>query len=241
MSASAPRYQRLEAELRAAIARGQPAVGEQLPTEHALMERYKVSRHTVREALRRLTDAGLIARRRGAGTVVIASQAPEAFAQKLGGVDDLLQYARAARLNLSGYEPVTPDAAALRRFGLSAGPGMVRLTGIRTEATGRPLALTSILVRADLAPPRREAEALDGAVTEWIARTHGVRSERIEQAIAAHLLSADEAAALHAREGAAALITRRRYLDSSGRVIALSESVHPGDRFVYEMTLTRQS
>ena len=71
---SAPRYMTLAETLRAGIAAGNPAVGELLPTEHALTEQYGVSRHTVREALRMLAEAGLIARRRGAGTVVVASQ-----------------------------------------------------------------------------------------------------------------------------------------------------------------------
>lgn len=45
-------------------------VGARLPGEHELAERFGVNRHTVRHAVDMLVDAGLVARRHGAGTYV---------------------------------------------------------------------------------------------------------------------------------------------------------------------------
>jgi Transcriptional regulators len=56
--------------LRARIATGEWAPGEQLPSENALAEETGVSRPTVRAALRNLTTSGLIRVRQGAGTFV---------------------------------------------------------------------------------------------------------------------------------------------------------------------------
>jgi len=50
-----------------------------LPTETELMARYSASRQTVREALRILMDQGLIVRRAGLGSVVIAAEPPVLF------------------------------------------------------------------------------------------------------------------------------------------------------------------
>ncbi|WP_241095004.1 GntR family transcriptional regulator [Marinicauda algicola] len=240
MTDQAPRYAQLAESLKRAIAEGRPGIGEQLPTEHALMASHKVSRHTVREALRLLSEAGLIARRRGAGTVVVARETPAAFTQRLGGMEDLLQYARAARLRVLATSRVDGDPALVRRFGLEPDTAYLQITGLREGEEGPPVARTVILVRADLAPGAIALSELRGAITDWIERQHGIAPARIEQAIEAHLLTPEEAEPLQAAVAGAALMTRRRYLDAQGRIIAVSESVHPGDRFSYDMVLTRE-
>lgn len=46
---------------------------ERFPGDHEIADRYDVSRHTAREAIRRLTDEGRIVRERGRGTRVVTS------------------------------------------------------------------------------------------------------------------------------------------------------------------------
>lgn len=60
----------LQRLLRAMIERGTYRTGDQLPAERVLADEYGVARGTVREALNRLADAGLVAIRRGSGTYV---------------------------------------------------------------------------------------------------------------------------------------------------------------------------
>lgn len=57
--------------LLAALARGDFKVGDQLPTEQELIQKYGVSRPIVRESLASLVADGMLERRRGAGTFVI--------------------------------------------------------------------------------------------------------------------------------------------------------------------------
>ena len=78
-----PLYLRLETVLRDAIAEGRHAVGTLLPAEAELCTRFAVSRHTVREALRRLVEAGLVERRQGAGTLVVAREPRHGFVQSI--------------------------------------------------------------------------------------------------------------------------------------------------------------
>ncbi len=59
--------------LAAEVAQGAFRVGDRFPTESELGERFGVGRHTVREALKRLTEQGMIGRRRKADTFVLAS------------------------------------------------------------------------------------------------------------------------------------------------------------------------
>lgn len=67
---SSPRYHQIADELRGQIANGELPPGSQLPAEHDLMDRYAVSRNTVRLALKRLVDEGLLVAGQGRGTFV---------------------------------------------------------------------------------------------------------------------------------------------------------------------------
>ena len=55
------------------IENGTYPVGTKIPTEAELIEKYKVSRNTVREAIRHLVDIGLVIIRQGDGTYVRAA------------------------------------------------------------------------------------------------------------------------------------------------------------------------
>src|SRR5579872_1665598 len=74
-----PRYQQIADELMTAIRTGAYPVGVRLPTELELCVKYGISRSTVREGLRQLRDAGLISRRRGIGTEVVARSRPASY------------------------------------------------------------------------------------------------------------------------------------------------------------------
>jgi DNA-binding GntR family transcriptional regulator len=65
-----PRYLAVAERLSKAINQGEYGVGSLLPTESELCEKFGVSRHTVREALRKLRDLGLVTRHQGVGTRV---------------------------------------------------------------------------------------------------------------------------------------------------------------------------
>lgn len=58
--------------LRHAILTGVYRAHDRLPTEHDLVEKFRVSRPVVREALNRLREDGLIQSRRGSGSFVLA-------------------------------------------------------------------------------------------------------------------------------------------------------------------------
>jgi DNA-binding GntR family transcriptional regulator len=227
-------YRQVAEELRQDILKQRYAPGETLPTEKELCETRGISRHTAREALRILSEDGLIERRRGAGTVVANWTAP-LFAQTLGDFDSILQYARETRFELDDCRRAA--AETLDRFGLTA--DFTLFTGLRAAPPAPAQAITRILVRTDLAPSPQIVRELDGAFSEWMEREHGISIERVTQRMEAVALGRQDARRLATTAGQPALRTVRRYRDGGGEIILLSESLHPAGRFAYEMRLDR--
>lgn len=91
-------YEHIVEQIQALISEGKLKAGDQLPPERVLAETFKVSRTSVREALRALEMSGFIEGRQGGGTFVRAPSAsdlvqPLAAALLLGrrGLEDVLE------------------------------------------------------------------------------------------------------------------------------------------------------
>ena len=237
---AAPLYRQLAERLRNAIASGRYPVGEQLPPELELCETYDCSRHTVRDAIRILRDAGLIERRRGAGTTVIANGAPSYFVQPLGGIEVLLQYARDAQLSVRNNNKRRLNAAETARLGIEDGRAWLVIDGMRCAKT-TPVALARIFIAPEFAGIAEKVASYAGAVQELIAERYGKSPARIQQDISAEILDAGQARRLHAQSGTAALRTLRRYYGAGGNLMLASDSIHPADRFIYTMRYQREN
>ena len=142
-SASAPntRYAALARDLAEEIARGRHPVGSRLPSEVEMSAERGVSRATVRAALQRLEELGLISRRRRSGTHVTAARARQVsggYAQSLSGLDDLLQYAVETERRVLRVSPVVADDALAARLGVRPGSRWKRVSSLRVPLAPSP-------------------------------------------------------------------------------------------------------
>jgi len=246
--AEKPRYQQLADTLRALILSGKLSGNQGFPTESVLCAQYGVSRFTVREALRRLQTEGLIARKRGSGTVVQPAAARGgALHQPLSNVGEILQYARDTRIiyDLLGLQTLPKAIAEQMAMGP---PGKwFRFRGVRRQASdGQPIALTDAYVIADLADavtqispaadaPNQQINPGSNTLFQYVSQAAKLTMSRVTQDIQAVPASAEIAAALEIPRRSACLRILRCYFDQDDRVFEMSVSHHPGDRFAYSM------
>src|SRR5260370_38908944 len=85
-----PLYFQIEQDLASSIATGRLAPGSQLPSEEELVQKYGVSRTTVRKAVQELERLGLIEIRRGRGTFVRWEKITQEFTELTGFVEDIV-------------------------------------------------------------------------------------------------------------------------------------------------------
>ena len=71
---SIPLYEQMKISIRRDIERKKYAPGDRMPSEPELEEQYRVSRITVRRAIKELCDENVLIKRQGKGTFVIGEE-----------------------------------------------------------------------------------------------------------------------------------------------------------------------
>ncbi|HKW48194.1 MAG TPA: GntR family transcriptional regulator [Gemmatimonadaceae bacterium] len=235
-----PRYQQVANELIDSIGGGIYPVGALLPTEMELCEQYQISRSTVREALRKLRDSGLIARRRRVGTTVVSRVPSASYRQPTNSISDLLQYAHDTRVEVLAKKRIACDDALAEQLECRIGRAWLRIESLRTiPDAATPVCVTTAYLDARLPNLERNREGIDGPISAMLERTYGVRIARVEQSIQAIALNKRQAKLLKARAGSPALLATRRYYREDGSLVELSSAIHPSDRFTYVTSLVR--
>ncbi len=240
IAAGEPRYARIANQLIAAIAAGRYRVGSLLPTEHELCEQFDSSRFTIREALRLLAEGGMVSRRPRAGTVVISSSQREPYLQALDSIDDLLQYAAGTRLRILERGWATHEPGQADPPPIPASEAWVFARLIRhLPGNPHPVCVTRVYLSPAFASLARHMTSQAVPVYRQIEARFGVRVAKVEQQISASALARDDALVLLARAGSPALRIVRAYHGDDGRLLEVSDSLHPADRFGYAMTIRR--
>lgn len=235
------RYKELRQILADEIAAGKHAVGGRFPTEFELCDRFGVSRHTVREALRMLQDQGLLSRQAGAGTTVLAKIRPTLYSQTLDSLDHLADYAADTRFECSHEGFVTLRGALAETLGCETGERWLRFAGLRRAlADNAAICWTEIFIAEPYAAIRDRAAKETGSIYKLIVAEFGIAISEVEQRVSALAVPGEIAAALGIDAAAPALLTRRRYYaDDAQAPFEITLSVHPGDRYAHTQRLKR--
>jgi DNA-binding GntR family transcriptional regulator len=240
-AATQPRYLQVAEELRQSIQDGSLRAEGRFPTEAVLCKRYNVSRFTVREALRRLEADGLISRRRGSGTrVEAATTRAGMLRQPLSNVKEILQYAHDTRFDFEALGLIRLGKSLAHRLGAKAGERWFRLHGLRTaKGGGAAIALSDVYLHREFADAVAKLRPGPWAVFEQLEAVTGIRVARITQDIHAVVARKSDAQALDIPPRSPCLRIVRSYYDPEGRLILISNAVHPGSRFSYSMHIER--
>ncbi|ROO59227.1 GntR family transcriptional regulator [Micromonospora sp. Llam0] len=203
----APRYQAIATDLAAKIRGGEYPPGEALPPQRELSAAYGVTLMTLRQALRRLSDDGLIVQQPGRGTFV----APPHLAYELGSLhsfaDDLVRQGHAVRTTVLARSVRRASGRAAAQLRIAPGESALRLERLR-EFAGRPAIHQVSWVRQPHADRLRgrdfTAESLYGALADI-----GVSVARAAETVHPGLLDSVVAPLLKEPAGSAVFVSDR--------------------------------
>ncbi|MCP8939973.1 GntR family transcriptional regulator [Alsobacter sp. SYSU M60028] len=237
--AGAPGYRQIAEALVREIAGGRWIVGECLPSEMTLVERFGVGRNTVREALRELAGRGYIERRRGARSVLRSATPEDGFVNSVRSVEQLIDYATFGHATLLTSETVRLDAALAQRLDNTPGTEWVRVGILRRREEGEdPFCYSEIY----LDPRYQDIVPLIGEETRLfplIEEHHGVVLRRVLQDTEAAAADANIASRLNIPAGTPILLVRTRFYSGDGALVETGLSHFPCGRYRVRIALER--
>lgn len=234
-------YRQIAETLVREIGGGRWAVGEAIPTEMQLVERFGAGRNTVREALRELTVRGYIERRRGARSILRSTSPEGAFVNSVRSVEQLLDYATFGKATLLVSETVRIDKALADRLDNVPDTEWVRVGILRRRDEGEdPFCYSEIY----LDPKFGDIVAEIGKETRLfplIEKHHGIVLRRVLQDIEAAAADANIASRLNIPVGTPILLVRTKFFCSDGTLVETGLSHFPCGRYRVRIALERQS
>ena len=231
------RYQQVYTVLSQALATGNIAAGEALPSEPTLVRQYGVSRTTVRRALARLAAEGSIVRRRGSGTFAKSGLEKSGATRKVTRLlDDLRRVGSNTRSKLLAFERVSTPDFLLREWP-EFGERALLIRRLRSIGDD-PVVLATIYVPEDLAPllsPRRLG--VDTVLVALDKLGHrAVTADQQTNAVAADPFSAQH---LQCPVGAALLNVRQLARDAKGHILDFTNFVYRPDCYELHVQIER--
>jgi GntR family transcriptional regulator len=225
-SSAEPLWSQVLADLRGRLLAGE--FGEMFPSDAELVAQYCVSRHTVREALRRLQGEGVIERGRGRGTFV--RERP--VEQQLGTLYSLYRSAEEqgfVQESVVRFLELRRDVEAAAMLGCEEGEPLVYLERVRL-IDGRPVVLDCSWLPARLASPLLEADFHRTALYREMDARCGLRPDAGWERVSPVLPSVEQRELLGLRARTPAYAIER--LTRQGRlVVEWRHGVIRADRF----------
>jgi GntR family transcriptional regulator len=232
------RYLQVYTVLSQALAEGEIAAGEALPSEPSLVRQYGVSRTTVRRALARLAAERCIVRRRGSGTFARDRVARTANArQNAAIIDDPRSVATNTTVRLLEFKR-TPTPDFLHREWPEIGTNVLTIRRVRS-IDREPVALVTSYIPEEtgrqLTARRLGSDTLLSALDKL-----GFHATTTEQEVSA--CAADPLTARHLDVGVGSPTLNLKCLarDAHGQIVRYSNCLYRPDRYEIHTVVERE-
>ncbi|GIV65184.1 MAG: GntR family transcriptional regulator [Chloroflexota bacterium] len=229
-----PLYFQIKNVIAEQIREGRLASGELLPSEHALMQMFNVSRATIRQALGELEIEGLIERRQGVGTFVKAKKIEPEIIKLTSFSEDMKSRGFKPGSKTIEVENILPDGQIMNYLGLSAKTPVWCVRRLRF-ANDEPIGLQYLYI-----PPWVEIDPQElmnlQSYYELLSRK-GIKLAHASELLIARNATKREAELLNIKAGRSLLVADRITYDTRNVCVEYVQFIYRADRYQYRLTL----
>lgn len=233
-------YREISSALIGEIQSGAWEVGQKLPTEAALVERFGVSRNTVREALREIQDLGYLSKRRGTASVIVRTSPEQGFVNSIRSVEELVEYANGAHNTLLSSERIILMEEQARILESAPGSEWQRLQILRRrEADSTPFCYSEVFVHPAYADAMKSFEGVSG-VYSAIEESCDIVIAKVVQEIEAAEATPNIALRLQIAVGSPILRARTTFYSDTDKIVEIGLAHFAAGRYRLRIALDRR-
>lgn len=174
--------------------------GEQIPSEAQLCEQYQISRITLRHAIARLVNQGLLERGRGRGTFVRDTHLTAEVRSVSSFTDEITNLGMKAGSTIKAIERVPAYFEYSEIFGIPEGDELIRIVRIRT-GDGVPIGIQETYLVGRLFPGLEQYLADNASLYSVLTSRFGLSPAEAVETYSVGLLRKEDAALLAAKPG----------------------------------------
>lgn len=210
-----PLWHQTEQAIRAFIKDAGLQDGEQLPNETRLTEMFGVSRITLRHAIRRLEEAGLVRREHGRGTFVRRSTIVAGIRGLTSFTEEMRELGETAGTRHTRIETIAAAEEVAEALQIDPGSPVVRIRRLRL-GNGNPIGVQTAFLPADRVPGFPTGMEELPSLYRLLEERYGLVPSEAEELYRVGTVSAEDAPLLEVAEGTPAFIVRRTTFDRAG-------------------------
>jgi len=230
-----PLWHQVESLIRQRILQGEWPAGSQIPSEDRLCELFRVSRITLRHAMRNLETAGLLQREHGRGTFVRSATLVAGARGLTSFTAEMVAMGLTAGARILRQEMLPASARVAAALENEEGEPVVCIRRLRL-GDGHPIGVQEANLRLDRFPGLLDADLGGGSLYEHLAAKYGVTPLEAAEVYRVAPASADDARLLGLTVGAPAFVVERITTDARGPY-EFTVSTMRGDRYEIRATL----
>jgi len=226
-----PLYHQLYTLLQDKIRTAEWKPGDMIPPESELVERFKISRVTVRKVLDMLVTEGLLVRERGRGSFVAHPKLEHGMTRIVSFTDDMKQRGLTPRTRIIFTGLVPAPAEIAERLNISVGEELARIDRLRL-ADEEPMCVEESFLVHRYIPGILTYDFTANSLREIKEKTYGIRWSRAMQTIQAIPAPLQIARLLSIRPGAPLLYFERVTFSQNDIPMEYLRVFYRADRYV---------
>ena len=235
-----PLHAQVDAALLKSIADQVLMPGTRLPAEDHLVERFGVSRTTIRTAIQSLVARGVVEIRRGRGTFVTQPAITQELTELTGFVEDMQALGRKASARVLDRRLVAASETVARQLSLQRGASVARIQRVRLT-DGTPLSFDETYLPQEIGQKIMADDLENQPIFSLLEQKYATPLLEAEYRLAAVASHGTVARALGMEAGSLIFLIERTTFSGNHRPVDYERLYYRGDHIRFVTRLARRA